>query len=195
MSRQKWVGGCCLERPKGWQCLCRPPQNSAFFFPDTPHGCGSLLTASHTPYTDHCTIPCRWHPDVPDNPHPLSLHPPCPPSPPVPARDQVQALNVSINVVGGLRIDPSETGLDLPLLAAVASACLEVPLPPRTILVGEVGLRGEIRHSPNMEVRVVGHRTGGAGGAATHSGRWQARGADCWVGGSQHYQAVIGGVL
>lgn len=65
---------------------------------------------------------------------------------------KTHAVNVHVNVVGGYRVDPTETGLDLPLLAAVASSCLDAPLPPRTLLVGEVGLRGELRHAPNMEV-------------------------------------------
>jgi hypothetical protein len=34
---------------------------------------------------------------------------------------------------------------DLPLLAAVASSVLSVPLPPSTALMGEVGLGGELR--------------------------------------------------
>jgi DNA repair protein RadA/Sms len=65
---------------------------------------------------------------------------------------RVTALNVHVNVVGGYRVDPTETGLDLPLLAAVASSHLDAALPPRTLLVGEVGLRGELRHAPNTEV-------------------------------------------
>ncbi len=58
--------------------------------------------------------------------------------------------------MGGYRVDPTETALDLPLMAAVASSYLDVPLPPRVLLVGEVGLRGELRHAPNMEVGSVG---------------------------------------
>ncbi|GBF98248.1 DNA repair protein [Raphidocelis subcapitata] len=68
---------------------------------------------------------------------------------------RVTALNVHVNVVGGYRVDPAETGLDLPLLAAVASSHLDAALPPRTLLVGEVGLRGELRHAPNTELRLL----------------------------------------
>lgn len=75
-------------------------------------------------------------------------------------------MNVHVNVVGGYRVDPSETALDLPLLAAVASSYLEAPLPQRTLLIGEVGLRGELRHAPNMEVGgvLIGGVYGGAWG-------------------------------
>jgi hypothetical protein len=65
------------------------------------------------------------------------------------------AQSVHVNVVGGYRVDASETGLDLPLLAAVASSYLDAPLPPRTLLVGEVGLRGELRRAPNTELRLL----------------------------------------
>ena len=54
-------------------------------------------------------------------------------------------MNVHVNVVGGYRVGPEETGLDLPLLAAVASSVLDAPLPPRTLVVGEIGLGGEVR--------------------------------------------------
>lgn len=63
---------------------------------------------------------------------------------------------MAINIVGGYRADPGETALDLPLLAAVASSALDVPLPPRTLVLGEVGLQGELRGVANTEVGEFG---------------------------------------
>jgi hypothetical protein len=95
---------------------------------------------------------------LPQAPGLQSLNSPLPPLP------QTQAVNVHVNVVGGYRVDASETAADLPLLAAVASSYLDAPLPPRTLVVGEVGLRGELRGTANMEVgRVQGARAAGGG--------------------------------
>jgi hypothetical protein len=85
---------------------------------------------------------------------------------------------VHVNVVGGYRVDPAETGLDLPLLAAVASSYLDAPLPERVLLIGEVGLRGELRHAPNMEVAGGGGgEEGGRGGL--RGGKWGEGGGRC----------------
>lgn len=51
--------------------------------------------------------------------------------------------DVFVNVVGGVKI--SEPAADLALLFAVLSSFRNRPLPPKTIVFGEVGLTGEIR--------------------------------------------------
>ncbi len=51
--------------------------------------------------------------------------------------------DVYVSVAGGLRID--EPATDLPILAAIASAYKNVPLPSDTVVLGEVGLTGELR--------------------------------------------------
>ena len=60
--------------------------------------------------------------------------------------------DVYVNVAGGLRID--EPAMDLPMLAAVASAYKNVPLPDDTVLLGEVGLTGELRAIGGCRARV-----------------------------------------
>lgn len=57
-----------------------------------------------------------------------------------------------INVVGGLRID--ERACDLAVLAAVFSAFKDIPVRPDTMVIGEVGLTGEIRPVDQIERRI-----------------------------------------
>ncbi len=54
--------------------------------------------------------------------------------------------DVFANVVGGVRV--SETAADLALLLAVCSSLRNRPLPQDTVILGEVGLSGEIRPVP-----------------------------------------------
>lgn len=57
-----------------------------------------------------------------------------------------------INVVGGFRIqDPAS---DLAVLAAMLSCHRETPLPHQTLLLGEVGLTGELRPVSQVEARI-----------------------------------------
>ena len=51
-----------------------------------------------------------------------------------------------------MRID--ETAADLPVLAAIASACKNKALKSNIALIGEVGLAGEIRGVSNISSRV-----------------------------------------
>lgn len=60
--------------------------------------------------------------------------------------------DVYVNIAGGLRID--EPAMDLPLLAAVASAYKNLPLPSDTVLLGEVGLTGELRTISGAKQRI-----------------------------------------
>ncbi len=60
--------------------------------------------------------------------------------------------DVFANVAGGIRLD--EPAIDLGLLAAVASSFKEIPVDPSTLIIGEVGLSGEIRGVSQAEVRV-----------------------------------------
>ena len=63
-----------------------------------------------------------------------------------------QQLDVYVNAVGGVRI--TETGADLPLLAAVVSSLRDRPVDRGLVLFAEVGLAGEIRPVPNGEERL-----------------------------------------
>ncbi|MGH7430774.1 MAG: DNA repair protein RadA [Candidatus Methylomirabilales bacterium] len=55
----------------------------------------------------------------------------------------LSACDVFVNVAGGVRI--TEPAADLGIVAAVASSLRNVPLDPRMVCFGEVGLTGEIR--------------------------------------------------
>jgi DNA repair protein RadA/Sms len=60
--------------------------------------------------------------------------------------------DVYANVVGGFTV--ADRGLDLPLSIAIASSARDVPLPPSTVAVGEVGLLGEVRTVAGHERRL-----------------------------------------
>ncbi len=62
------------------------------------------------------------------------------------------AQDIFLNVAGGVRLD--EPAVDLGVMAALASSHLNKPIPPRTILFGEVGLAGEVRAVSRPELRV-----------------------------------------
>ena len=64
----------------------------------------------------------------------------------------VSTKDVFVNFVGGLRID--EPAADLALISAIASSLNDSPLPADTVLVGEVGLGGELRGASNLERRM-----------------------------------------
>ena len=57
-----------------------------------------------------------------------------------------------MNLAGGLAVD--EPGLDLPLALALASSLRDVPVDPRTVAIGEVGLLGELRGVGGLERRL-----------------------------------------
>lgn len=61
-------------------------------------------------------------------------------------------LDTYINVVGGLKI--KDTSLDLALCAALISSRSDTPLDPQTIILGEVGLSGEIRQVGHLQSRL-----------------------------------------
>ena len=60
--------------------------------------------------------------------------------------------DVFVNVAGGVHID--EPAADLGVVAAVASSFLDKPVDARTLLIGEVGLAGEVRAVSQVEARV-----------------------------------------
>ncbi|HSW62803.1 MAG TPA: DNA repair protein RadA [Dissulfurispiraceae bacterium] len=61
-------------------------------------------------------------------------------------------MDVFINVVGGFKI--LEPALDLGIIAAMVSSFREVPIHPKTIVFGEVGLSGEVRAVAQAETRL-----------------------------------------
>jgi DNA repair protein RadA/Sms len=65
---------------------------------------------------------------------------------------RLAADDVFVNIAGGVKvIDPS---IDLAIALAIASAHLNRPLSAGTLAVGELGLGGEIRSVPQLELRL-----------------------------------------
>lgn len=64
----------------------------------------------------------------------------------------LMGMDVFVNVVGGLKID--EPAVDLGVMAAVASSFREKPVPPDLLVMGEVGLAGEVRAIGQVEARL-----------------------------------------
>jgi DNA repair protein RadA/Sms len=60
--------------------------------------------------------------------------------------------DVFVNAAGGITL--AEPAVDLALLGAVVSSYLDVPLPPRAVVFGEVGLAGEVRSVSFCHVRI-----------------------------------------
>ena len=60
--------------------------------------------------------------------------------------------DVYVNVVGGMHID--EPAIDLGIVAAVTSSLREVPVEPGLLVLGEVGLGGEVRAISQAELRI-----------------------------------------
>ena len=65
---------------------------------------------------------------------------------------QVHKCDVFVSIAGGMRVQ--ETGADLGLLIAVASSMRNKRVHPETIVMGEVGLGGEVRSVPRVESRI-----------------------------------------
>lgn len=60
--------------------------------------------------------------------------------------------DVFVNVVGGMRID--EPAADLAIMAAIVSSFKDVALPHNAILIGELGLGGEVRGVSRLQTRL-----------------------------------------
>jgi DNA repair protein RadA/Sms len=60
--------------------------------------------------------------------------------------------DIFVNVAGGVRIE--EPAVDLGVVSAVASSFLDKPIRSKTMVIGEVGLAGEVRGIHQAEVRM-----------------------------------------
>ena len=70
--------------------------------------------------------------------------------------------DIYVNIAGGLRV--TEPALDLPIVTALWSCVNNRPLPPGTVVFGEIGLTGELRAVTQPLARVrealkLGYRT------------------------------------
>ncbi len=60
--------------------------------------------------------------------------------------------DIYVNVVGGMKLTSREN--DLSVIASLLSSYYQIPVPNDTIFLGEVGLTGEVRSVPMMEMRL-----------------------------------------
>ena len=95
----------------------------------------------------------------------------------------IGANDIYLNVAGGLRI--AEPAADLAVAAALVSALTETPLPPDTVVFGEIALSGDVRPVGHTEARLKEAAKLGFGTAWTplHRGNRAARsrGADAGI--------------
>lgn len=60
--------------------------------------------------------------------------------------------DIFVNVAGGVRVD--EPAADLGVVSAVASSFLDKPISPKVMVIGEIGLAGEVRGIHQAELRL-----------------------------------------
>ena len=48
-----------------------------------------------------------------------------------------------------------ETAVDLPIAVSIASSYLDKPVNPSTVIIGEIGLNGEVRSASNIDTRIM----------------------------------------
>ncbi len=60
--------------------------------------------------------------------------------------------DIYVNAAGGVRV--MEPAMDLPIALAIASSFKNKPVDAQAVVVGEIGLAGEVRAVPNIEKRV-----------------------------------------
>jgi len=61
--------------------------------------------------------------------------------------------DVFVNIAGGARVD--EPGVDLGVIIAIASSFRDIPIDVGTVIIGEVGLSGEVRGVSRIEPRLA----------------------------------------
>jgi DNA repair protein RadA/Sms len=66
---------------------------------------------------------------------------------------QLYNFDAYLNVVGGVKID--EPACDLGIVAAIASSFKNAAVDPGTVMIGEVGLTGEVRAVSQIEKRIM----------------------------------------
>ncbi len=68
------------------------------------------------------------------------------------ANQRVSANNIFVNMAGGVRI--SEPAVDLAVCTSIVSSLLDKNVDNQTVIIGEVGLGGEVRSVSNIEKRI-----------------------------------------
>jgi DNA repair protein RadA/Sms len=69
---------------------------------------------------------------------------------------QLMGHDIFMNVAGGVKVD--EPAADMGIISAVASSFLNTPIADTTVVIGEVGLTGEVRAVGHIETRVAESR-------------------------------------
>ena len=65
---------------------------------------------------------------------------------------RIQNSDVFVNIVGGMQAE--EPGVDLGIMVAIVSNFKDKPVDPKTVVIGEVGLGGEVRAVSQAEKRI-----------------------------------------
>lgn len=60
--------------------------------------------------------------------------------------------DVFLNIAGGLKV--ADPAMDLPIICAVLSSNIDIAIPRKVCMTGEVGLSGEIRPVTRIEQRI-----------------------------------------
>ncbi|MBZ0198520.1 MAG: DNA repair protein RadA [Ignavibacteriaceae bacterium] len=68
------------------------------------------------------------------------------------ANARLSATNVFLNMAGGVKID--EPAVDLAVCSAIASSLFDKPADKNSVIIGEVGLGGEVRSVGHIEKRI-----------------------------------------
>lgn len=64
----------------------------------------------------------------------------------------LQNQDAYLNVAGGVRLD--EPAIDLAIAVSIASSFRDVATNPGDVIIGEIGLTGEVRRVPRIEQRI-----------------------------------------
>jgi DNA repair protein RadA/Sms len=61
--------------------------------------------------------------------------------------------DIFMNVAGGVKV--IEPAVDMAIVSAIASSFLDKPIPDGTVVLGEVGLTGEVRAIGQVDIRIA----------------------------------------
>ncbi len=64
----------------------------------------------------------------------------------------LNSQDIFVNIIGGFKLQ--ETAVDLSIAAAIISSFKKIPLPEKTVFLGEIGLSGELRPASHINKRI-----------------------------------------
>ncbi len=65
----------------------------------------------------------------------------------------LMGYDIFMNVAGGVKV--IEPAVDMAIVSAIASSFLDKPVPDGTVVLGEVGLAGEVRAIGQVDIRLA----------------------------------------